>query len=501
MTDMRAEAAFKADRPQGVPQGGSVCRDAAAESDQAAGFSAVLAGLDGLAGMADFKTGSAQAEAVSQEVAAESDQDLDFAMVPAGRDGAAADLAVGAGLAPKEGLEVDRELGKGWVQGFPAGRAAWKSTVTEWAADAALAAVDAVAGLAQAPWMDLVTQTAQLDRKADADLRQGVAGDFLSGRGNASLLAQRQMQAAGSHAAFMAPGAGAQQAPAARATDVDGSAVAQADALAAADDGTSTPSTGEDLSLPEAATQRLPSGSPQTQSALRAEHAGTLQQAGSAAGIALHGMTTVQAEAFGELRELWRQSRQLGAEAGQAAATGVEGVQGGHGIAAALGGAQAGAQGQPFSAAGQPQPDGAGQPSTQREQEVSEQVAFWVHQKSQSAALSVEHEGKPIQIQVQLDGQQAHIRFAADDAAAREWLSRGEQQLRELLQAQGLQLAQVSVGGGLAGDAQAGDGNATPQERGARAGARLARVQVAAALPQEQARRGTAGATGVDLFV
>lgn len=500
MTDMRAEAAFKAGRPQGVPQGGAVFRDAAAEPGQAAGFSAVLAGLDGLAGMADLKAGNPQAGLVSQEAAAEPDQDLDLAADSAGLDGAAADLAVGVGLAPKEALETDREQGKGWVQGFPAGRGTWKSTVTERAADAALAAVDAVAGLAQAPWMDLVTQTAQLDRKADADLRQGVAGDFLSGRGNASLLAQRQMLAASSHAAFMAPGVGAQQAPAARATDADGSAVAQADTLAAADEGASVPDAGEDAFLPESVTQRLPSGSSQALSALRAEHAGPLQQAGSAAGLALHGMTAVQAEAFGELRELWRQSRQLGAETGQAAAMGVEGVQGGHGIAAALGGAQAGAQGQPFSAAGQPQSDATGQPATQREQEVSEQVAFWVHQKNQSAALSVEHEGKPIQVQVQLDGQQAHVRFAADDAAAREWLSRGEQQLRELLQAQGLQLAQVSVGGGLAGDAQAGDGNAAPQ-RGARAGARMARVQVAAELPQEQARRGAAGATGVDLFV
>jgi flagellar hook-length control protein FliK len=43
-----------------------------------------------------------------------------------------------------------------------------------------------------APWMSLVGQTAQLDGQGDADLRQGVATDFLSGRGHAAQLAHRQ---------------------------------------------------------------------------------------------------------------------------------------------------------------------------------------------------------------------------------------------------------------------------------------------------------------------
>jgi flagellar hook-length control protein FliK len=57
-----------------------------------------------------------------------------------------------------------------------------------------------------APWMSLVGQTAQLDGQGDADLRQGVATDFLSGRGHAAQLAHRQALQPGSgqaHAAFM----------------------------------------------------------------------------------------------------------------------------------------------------------------------------------------------------------------------------------------------------------------------------------------------------------
>jgi flagellar hook-length control protein FliK len=49
-----------------------------------------------------------------------------------------------------------------------------------------------------APWMSLVGQTAQLDGQGDADLRQGVATDFLSGRGHAAQLAHRQALQLGS---------------------------------------------------------------------------------------------------------------------------------------------------------------------------------------------------------------------------------------------------------------------------------------------------------------
>jgi flagellar hook-length control protein FliK len=122
---------------------------------------------------------------------------------------------------------------------------------------------------------------------------------------------------------------------------------------------------------------------------------------------------------------------------------------------------------------------------TEREQEVSEQVAFWVHQKTQNAALSIQHEGKAIQVQVQLNGQEAHVRFAAGDEQARQLLADGQAQLRELLQAQGLNLSGVSVDAGGAGARSGGDSQGEDAQRGQ---ARVSRVSVnAAELPMSAA--------------
>jgi flagellar hook-length control protein FliK len=179
-------------------------------------------------------------------------------------------------------------------------------------------------------------------------------------------------------------------------------------------------------------------------------------------GISLQGMTAVQPQALEGLKDLLRAARSPqqdeAAPQGKTAA-----VQGGAdlqaaaaAVGAAMGAASAGMQGggQNSSDFGQSL---AGQDAapTEREQEVSEQVAFWVHQKTQNAALSIQHEGKAIQVQVQLNGQEAHVRFAAGDEQARQLLADGQAQLRELLQAQGLNLSGVSVDAGGA-DARSG---------------------------------------------
>ena len=66
-------------------------------------------------------------------------------------------------------------------------------TQGETGAQLALADQDALlAAQGHAPWMSLVGQTARLDTQGDADLRQGAATDFLSGRGNVTQLAHRQ---------------------------------------------------------------------------------------------------------------------------------------------------------------------------------------------------------------------------------------------------------------------------------------------------------------------
>src|SRR3989475_340739 len=183
--------------------------------------------------------------------------------------------------------------------------------------------------------------------------------------------------------------------------------------------------------------------------------------------IALNGMAAVRPE---EWRGLFERAREGGTASTESAANGL------HGVAAAVGAAHAG-QSLGQQAAGQngaafAQPDAQAQPgnSTEREQQVSEQVAFWVHNKNQNASLSVEHEGRAIQVQVSLQGNEAHVRFGASEAQARDWLGNGADQLRELLQAQGLQLAGVSVDAG----GQSGSGDSARQ--GADAQARQGRV-------------------------
>lgn len=373
-----------------------------------------------------------------------------------------------------------------------------------------------------APWMSLVGQTTRLDTQGDVDLRQGAATDFLSGRGNLTQLAHRQglqtndfngvagANDAGAHVAFLGHKSASNQAQvqsiqAQAATNFDSSALglkadeaeqSQGAMLAAASD-----------AVDEAL---APMSS-------RGEWAAAKLHAAGPQGISLQGMTEVQPQTLEGLKDLLRGARSSALDdangAGKAASksgsgNGSQDLLGaaaaiGGAMGAMMGGAGAGMQGgyQTSSDLGQ---NPSGQEPAEREQEVSEQVAFWVHQKTQNASLSIQHEGKPIQVQVQLNGQEAHVRFAANDEQARQLLADGEAQLRELLQAQGLSLSGVSVDAGGAHQ-QGGGGQADDAQR---AQAKSARVAVnatnAAELPVDalntrQAMR--AGPSGVDLFV
>lgn len=363
-----------------------------------------------------------------------------------------------------------------------------------------------LAAQGHAPWMSLVAQTAQLDGQGDVDMRQGAATDFLSGRGQATQLAHRQALqvgdagSSGAHAAFMGkelqsnmPQVQVDQAQAAMNMEATALPQVQEDAAqfaaqlqaesqsAQPDDGKNALSVRADAALHKPVVQ-----SPQ--------------------GISLQGMTTVQPQTLDGLKDLLRAARSPQQEEGAVNKAG--GTQGPHdllaaaaAVGAAMGAASAGMQGggQNASDFGQ---NLAGQDAapTEREQEVSEQVAFWVHQKTQNASVSIQHEGKPIQVQVQLNGQEAHVRFAADDAQARQLLADGQAQLRELLQSQGLSLSGVSVD---AGSADSGSGRQSADQQPAQA--RTARVTVAADMAGvagtavSNATRNTQ--SGVDLFV
>ena len=131
-------------------------------------------------------------------------------------------------------------------------------------------------------------------------------------------------------------------------------------------------------------------------------------------------------------------------------------------------------------------------------EQLGEQVAFWVHQKSQRAEFTLDRDGQAVQVQLSLSGDVAKVTFLTDHAAARQALDAGVEELRERLHQQGLELADVSVD--VAGDQGRG---ALPREgrqptRGERA---AGTARVAAAEPVVGASRPAAAHRALDVFV
>ena len=470
-------------------------------NDQAAGFSSLLAAMDGIGGLpalASGALGQALGEDGSAALSALS------SLKGAAKDGLkdAADLLADPGLA--QGLLQQPQL--------PLQPQAEPTDMTT----SAQADAMALAANGQAPWLSLVGQTAHLDGKGDRDMLQGVAGDWLSGRGSAAMMALRQEQGAVAHAAFLAPQSAAGDA----AGTALATASANAAALAAAADpnaagaladgaarSTQAQAQAADVLAAVQSDAALTAAAARTATTAQATHeqtpqalaGGVRQDVALASGIALNGMAAVRPE---EWRGLFERAREGGTASTESAANGL------HGVAAAVGAAHAG-QSLGQQAAGQngaafAQPDAQAQPgnSTEREQQVSEQVAFWVHNKNQNASLSVEHEGRAIQVQVSLQGNEAHVRFGASEAQARDWLGNGADQLRELLQAQGLQLAGVSVdAGGQSGSGDSARQGADAQARQGRVSAMVDAAGVTGGNGAAQAGGGRAAAGGVDLFV
>jgi len=136
------------------------------------------------------------------------------------------------------------------------------------------------------------------------------------------------------------------------------------------------------------------------------------------------------------------------------------------------------------------------------EQQVADQVSYWVHQKTQSAELTVHRDGQPVEVSVTLSGNEAHVAFRSDQAQTREMLDQSMAQLSELLRGEGLVLSGMSVGtsAGQGAGQGAGAGGAEPQRD--RAGARQAQVvSVAPAGPGALRRGGAAAERAVDIFV
>lgn len=139
--------------------------------------------------------------------------------------------------------------------------------------------------------------------------------------------------------------------------------------------------------------------------------------------------------------------------------------------------------------------------SADAQAQLAEDVAWWASQQTQSAALTLDADGQPVQVQVTLNGDQAHIVFHSDEAQARQLLDANVDDLRALLDAQGLQLAGVTVGqsgAGAQGRAGQGNGSGQPGADMRRGQARVAAAGEASAAP---ARRASGAQRAVDVFV
>ena len=163
------------------------------------------------------------------------------------------------------------------------------------------------------------------------------------------------------------------------------------------------------------------------------------------------------------------------------------------------------AAGEPLDHATHAVPDGSTVASeaaqAAAEEQLAEQVAFWVNQQTQSAEMTLDREGQPVQVRVELTGNEARITFLSDQAQTREALDAGMAQLRELLEQQGMVLAGVTVGGGGAAgtSAQGQGGGAEGRPAGRPSGRAPVAVPTAETAPVRHTPTGSH--PGVDLFV
>ena len=132
------------------------------------------------------------------------------------------------------------------------------------------------------------------------------------------------------------------------------------------------------------------------------------------------------------------------------------------------------------------------------EEQIADQVAYWVNQKTQNAEMTLDRDGQPVQVTVSLSGSDAHVTFRSDQAQTRELLDSSMSQLRDLLHNEGLVLAGTTVG------TTARDG-ASPNDSGQRQGrGGERRAQVVTSVPSAAVtarHNGGASDRAVDIFV
>ena len=146
----------------------------------------------------------------------------------------------------------------------------------------------------------------------------------------------------------------------------------------------------------------------------------------------------------------------------------------------------------PGSDASAAQPESASTPDA-----ITEQMAYWATDSLQNAELTLAHDGRPVEVHVSLDGQQAHVAFRSDQSETRALLDAGTGQLRDLLGQEGLVLSGMSVGSSSA------QSDAPPRPLPGRSTARKAAVAIAggaAVVGEPLVRPGVLTQRKVDLF-
>ena len=149
----------------------------------------------------------------------------------------------------------------------------------------------------------------------------------------------------------------------------------------------------------------------------------------------------------------------------------------------------------PSSDASAAQPESASSPDA-----ITEQMAYWATDSLQNAELTLAHDGRPVEVHVSLDGQQAHVAFRSDQSETRALLDAGTGQLRDLLGQEGLVLSGMSVGS----SSSRAQSDAPPRPAPGRSAARQAAVAIegeTTAATRPPARASVPSERKVDLFV
>ena len=127
-------------------------------------------------------------------------------------------------------------------------------------------------------------------------------------------------------------------------------------------------------------------------------------------------------------------------------------------------------------------------------------MAFWMNSRQQRAEVVLDRDGAPVRVQVTMEGSTAHVTFRSDEQATRSMLDASVAQLRDMLAAQGVELAGVQVGAQGSGSSQ-GDSSGA-QEAFMPEGARRVRLPSQAGGEQTPGlqRAGSGSRQGVDIF-